>query len=181
MGVLTTAGPVSIEEYLGNPVYRHCEYVDGQPIELNLGTKDHSRIQFQCCGILRDYFKAHPAGYGATELHCRLQVRGRTRFRQPDVAVVLGPDESAESRYLERAPDFVVEIRSPQDTVAAQLRKIEEYFDNGAKLAWLILPDERSVIIAEPGKQARTAVSGEVLDGSQLLPGLHVPVAELFA
>jgi Uma2 family endonuclease len=116
----------------------------------------------------------------ATELHCRLQIRGRTRFRQSDVAVVLGLDDSTESRYLDRAPDLVVEIRSPQDTVAAQLRKIDEYLQNGAKLAWLILPEERSVIIVEPGKQARTAVAGEVLDGANLLPDLRIPVDELF-
>jgi hypothetical protein len=48
-------------------------------------------------------------------------------------------------------------------------------------LAWLILPEERSVIIAEPRKQARTAIGGEVLDGAQLLPDLRIPVDELFA
>jgi len=39
------------------------------------------------------------------------------------------------SRYLDRAPDLVVEIRSPEDTVAAQLRKFDEYFETEPK--WL--------------------------------------------
>ena len=39
------------------------------------------------------------------------------------------------SRYLDRAPDLVVEICSPEDTVAAQLRKFDEYFETEPK--WL--------------------------------------------
>jgi Uma2 family endonuclease len=180
MGALTSVGPISIEEYLTNPAYRHYEYVEGQPIQLHVGTKDHSRIQVKCSRKLDEYFDSHPGGYVAAELHCRLKIRGEVRFRLPDIAVVLGPDTSPDSRYLDRAPDLVVEIRSPEDTVAAQLRKFDEYFENGTKMAWLILPEERSVIVAEPGKAARTVITGETLDAGHLLPDLRILVQELF-
>jgi len=142
MGALTSTGPVSIEEYLTNPAYRHYEYIEGKPIQLHVGTKDHSRIQVKCSRKLDEYFDCHPGGYVAVELLCRLKIRGEVRFRLPDIAVVLGPDTSPDSRYLDRAPDLVVEIRSPDDTVGAQLRKFDEYFENGTKMAWLIVPEE---------------------------------------
>ncbi len=172
---------VSIEEYLSNPAYEHFEYVDGQVVELNVGSKPHSRIQVNCCVALSPYVKTRQLGYVATELHCRLRVSGRLRFRLPDVAVVLGPDDASESRFLDRAPDLVIEIRSPDDSLTSQIRKIDEYFANGAKLAWLILPEERSVMIFTPNAPVRTALPGETLDGGELLPDLRVPVDDLFS
>jgi Uma2 family endonuclease len=84
------------------------------------------------------------------------------------------------SRYLDRAPGLVVDIRSPGATVAAQLRKFDEYFENGTKMAWLIVPEERALIVSEPGKAARTVITGEALDAGHLLPDLRIPVQELF-
>ena len=48
------------------------------------------------------------------------------------------------------------------------------------KLGWLILPEERSVLVFAPGARVRTAVAGETLDGGELLPDLRVAVDELF-
>ncbi|HYM09332.1 MAG TPA: hypothetical protein VEU62_01295 [Bryobacterales bacterium] len=54
-----------------------------------------------------------------------------------------------------------------------------DYFANGAKLAWLILPEEHSVLIFTPKAPPRTALAGEIPDGG-VLPGLKIPVDELF-
>jgi hypothetical protein len=45
MGALTSVGPISIEEYLTNPAYRHYEYPEGRPIQLHVGTKDHQEFR----------------------------------------------------------------------------------------------------------------------------------------
>ena len=44
----------------------------------------------------------------------------------------------------------------------------------------MIVPEERSLIVAEPGKAARTVITGETLDAGHLLPDLRIPVQELF-
>jgi Uma2 family endonuclease len=181
MGALVETVRISEQEYLSSPAYRHCEYVDGFPVQLNVGSKTHSRIQIKIGRRLDEYFDSHPGGYVGTELHCRLTVRGATRYRLPDVAVVLRPDERPFDRYLEGAPDLVVEIRSPEDPVSGLVRKMDDYFANGTKLAWLILPEEQSVMIFTPDRPVRTAMRGEKLDAGELLPGLEVPVDELFA
>ena len=179
MGV-TASGVVSIEDYLSNPAYQHCEYVNGQPVKLNVGNQKHARIQGRCFRRLDEYFDTKPGGYVGTELHCRLQISGETRFRLPDIAVAVHPRFSKDG-YLEGAPDLVVEIRSPDDSVSDQIRKIDDYFANGAKLAWLILPEERSVLVLAPGSSPRTVVSGENLSGDEVLPGLVFPADFLFS
>ncbi len=180
MSALPAPGPITEEQYLTDPVFKHCEYVDEIVVERNLGTKPHARIQAKCSRKLDEYLDTHPGGYVVVEMHCRLKAGGFTRFRIPDVAVVLN-DDSTEQRYLERAPDLVVEVRSPEDPLTSQLRKMEDYFENGCRLAWLVLPEESAVIILTPGGAPRTAKAGETLDGGAVLPGLSIPVDDLFA
>lgn len=180
MAVLATLQPVTEKEYLTNPEYEHCEYIDGQVVPLNVGDKSHARIQVRCATKLSLYCDAQPGGYVATELHCRITIAGKPRYRLPDIAVVLG-DESTEGRYLQRSPDLVVEIRSADDSLHSLFRKMEDYFANGARLGWLILPEERCILIFTGGASPRTAMAGDQLDGGSLLPGLEIPVDYLFS
>jgi Uma2 family endonuclease len=175
MGTTTPPKTVSVDEHLSNPEYRHSEYVDGEVVGLDVGTK----IRVRCASRLMEYLDQHPIGYAAGELHCRLNIRGEVRFRLPDVAVVLN-DADEDAPYLNRAPDFVVEIRSPDDSLGSQLRKMIDYFSNGTRVAWLILPEEQSVLVLTPDGPPVTAGVGETLDGGAVLPGLSVAVSDLF-
>ena len=179
MGATTPLRTVSVDEYLSNPEYRHSEYVDGEVVALNVGTKKHSRLQGKCFRKLDEYLDQHGGGYAATELHCRLNIRGAIRFRLPDVAVVLN-DSDENAQYLDRAPDFVVEIRSPEDSMQFLMRKMRDYFANGTRLAWLILPEEQTVMVLAPDSLPNSFGIGETLDGGAVLPGLAVPVSDLF-
>ena len=177
------AKPVAIEQYLSNPSYEHFEYIDGSPIELNMGGGPHSIVQANCTALLANYLKQNQIGRVATELRCRLQVSGHTRFYLPDVCVVLGGDQLVQkkTRFLDRSPELVVEIRSPDDSLPQLFRKIDDYIANGAKTAWLILPEDECVFVLTPNGPMRTALAGESLDGGSLLPGLKIPVDELFS
>jgi Uma2 family endonuclease len=92
---------------------------------------------------------------------------------------VLG-ERARGAQYLGRAPDLVVEIRSPDDSINAQIGKMRDYFSNGTRLAWLILPEEQSVIVLTPDGPPDSFGAGETLDGDAVLPGLSVPVSDLF-
>ncbi|MBI3471431.1 MAG: Uma2 family endonuclease [Candidatus Solibacter usitatus] len=179
MGALP-ARLVTAEAFLSNPAWEKCEFVGGRVGERNSGTKSHGRTQLRCGVLLERYFAKHPGGYAITELRCRLRTGGRDRFYQPDVAVVLG-DESPEAPYLDRAPDLVVEVRSPHDTIAGILETVQHYFAAGAKLGWVLLPEERSGLILTPGRPPRAARGRQVLDGGKMLPGLRIRADQLFA
>lgn len=69
-------------------------------------------------------------------------------------------------RYPVFAPEFVIELRSPDDRLRLLQDKMEEYIANGVQLAWLIDPIERKATIYRPGRQPEvlsnpTAMSGE--------------------
>ncbi len=73
-------------------------------------------------------------------------------MRSPDASWVadtrlatLRPEEKR--GFLPLCPDFVIELKSPTDRLPDLQAKMEEYRANGAKLGWLIDPDERRVYI----------------------------------
>ncbi len=49
--------------------------------------------------------------------------------------------------FLPLCPDFVIELRSPTDTLKTLQNKIKEYLENGTKLGWLINPKDKQVEI----------------------------------
>ncbi len=65
-------------------------------------------------------FTGDPAGTPwPLNLVARLDRGRRTAHSTlPDIAVVLGAEDSTEIRFLNRAPHLVVEIRSPDDPLA---------------------------------------------------------------
>jgi Uma2 family endonuclease len=74
-------------------------------------------------------------------------------------------------------PDFVVELRSASDTFGSLQTKMQEYMDNGAKLGWLIDPQNRRVEIYRQGKEVEILENPTELSGEDLLPGfvLNLP------
>ena len=48
--------------------------------------------------------------------------------------------EKEQEQFPPLCPDFVVELRSPSDTIRALQDKMQEYIENGAQLGWLIDP-----------------------------------------
>ena len=127
MGVPLTTHRISVEEYLSTPEYDHSEYVGGEVVDLNVGTRDHSIIQKRCARRLDEYADAHPRMFFGTEAHCRLSIADEVRYRLLDVALIVDDDQPHE-RYINRAPDLAVEIKSPEDMVTAQFAKFSDYF-----------------------------------------------------
>lgn len=68
-------------------------------------------------------------------------------------------------RFLPLCPDFVVELRSPSDPLSTVEAKMREYIENGARLGWLIDPEERKVHVYKPGTLSGDPIlTGFVLD-----------------
>lgn len=80
----------------------------------------------------------------------------------------------ARQKFLYAVPDFIVEIRSPSDSLTDLKAKMEEWIENGVQLAWLIDPKKEKAYIYRKNSSIDTidgfdgTLSGEnVLDGFQ--------------
>jgi len=68
-------------------------------------------------------------------------------------------------------PDFVVELRSRSDQLATLQAKMREYRENGAKLGWLIDPQERKVEVYRPEREVEVLDNATTLSGEEILSG----------
>ncbi|MBV8886107.1 MAG: Uma2 family endonuclease [Chroococcidiopsidaceae cyanobacterium CP_BM_RX_35] len=96
--------------------------------------------------------------------------------RSPDAAWILlerwnqlTPEER--ETFPPICPDFVVELRSPSDSLRAVQDKMQEYMDNDARLGWLINPKAQQVEIYRQGQEKELLQAPASLSGEQVLPG----------
>lgn len=104
--------------------------------------------------------------------------------RGPDVSFVSTRRLATGTRrgpYLVEAPDLAVEIVSPDDSRRKVAEKAAEYLAAGARAVWVVDPRHRTVTVHRPGHPSVTLGLDETLNGDPYLPGLRLPVADLFA
>jgi len=68
-------------------------------------------------------------------------------------------------------PDFVVELRSPSDSLLELQQKMREYLDNGVRLGWLIDPQNQRVEISRQGGEIDILTNPTQLFGENILSG----------
>lgn len=96
--------------------------------------------------------------------------------RSPDVAWIKQSRWDAltteeKEKFPPIAPDFVLELMSPTDSLKETQKKMQEYLDNGVKLGWLINRKNRRVEIYRQGKAVELRESPTELSGEDVLPG----------
>ena len=72
--------------------------------------------------------------------------------------------------FVPLCPDFVIELRSESDSLPKLQAKMREYIDNGAKLGWLIDPQNRRVEIYRPEREVELLENPQKLSGEEILP-----------
>ncbi|MCD8485175.1 MAG: Uma2 family endonuclease [Desertifilum sp.] len=84
-----------------------------------------------------------------------------------------------QKKFLPLCPDFVIELRSPSDSLTAIRQKMQEYLDNGTRLGWLIDPQSRRVEIYRQGREVEVLESPTTLSGEDVLPGFILQFASI--
>jgi Uma2 family endonuclease len=105
--------------------------------------------------------------------------------RAPDAAWIVRerweqvPSEQRE-KFAPICPDFVLELRSPSDTLRTVQDKMAEYLANGARLGWLLAPGPRHVYVYRPGAAVERLEDPETVSGDPVLPGFILNVREVW-
>jgi Uma2 family endonuclease len=76
-------------------------------------------------------------------------------------------------------PDFLIEIKSSSDTLAAQKSKMDEWVANGCRLAWLIDPDGKNTFVYFDGT-IKTYAFDENLFGHDIIKGFEIKLSTIF-
>jgi len=106
--------------------------------------------------------------------------------RSPDASWVsierwntLTPEQR--EKFIPLCPDFVVELRSPSDSLTELREKMQEYIANGARLGWLIDRKNKRVEIYRPNQQVEILENPATLSGEDVLPGFVLDIAPIMS
>ena len=77
-------------------------------------------------------------------------------------------------------PDFVLELRSKNDTMESLRIKMREYIENGTRLGWLIDRKNRKVEIYRQDQDVEVRANPATLSGENVLPGFVLDLTEVW-
>ena len=84
-------------------------------------------------------------------------------------------------KFLPLCPDFVIELRSPSDSLLNLQKKMEEYRENGAQLGWLFDPESKQVHVYRPATPVEVLDNPETVSAEPLWRGFVLAVPPIWA
>lgn len=172
------------EEFMALPKDGHrYEIVNGELVDMGSSGALHGYVCSLLVAALASYVLPQKLGV-ILDSSTAFKMKSGNR-RSPDISFFakerLQGMTELPTGFLDGAPDLVVEILSPGNTVEEIETKITEYFDNGARLVWVISPTQHYILVYRSTQEPdRLLKSTDSLDGEDVIPGFTLPVAELF-
>ena len=86
------------------------------------------------------------------------------------------------SKPIPFPPDLAVEVASPSQDADELAAKARRYLDGGTRLVWIVWPQDRRIDVWRRGDTTASNAlrDGDELDGEDVVPGFHHPVADIF-
>jgi Uma2 family endonuclease len=88
--------------------------------------------------------------------------------------------QDQQEKFVPLCPDFVVELKSPTDSLTVLQNKMEEYIQNGAQLGWLIDRKQRRAYIYRAQAAVQCLEDPSTLDGEPVLSGFILDLSEVW-
>lgn len=177
-----TATEKDVLRFLHAPNKRLYELVDGVLVEKIMGMLESS-LACDIIKLLGNHLDENPVGFltapdGAVRLMPRL-------IRIPDISLIRWDQLPTKERPMEPIPDLApalaVEVLSKGNTPQEINRKLRDYFVSGVRLVWLVDPRRRTVRVFTAPDQSTVLHDDQTLKGGDVLPGLSLPLRQVFA
>jgi len=162
--------PLTLAEFLNLPETEPAsEYIHGKIIQKPMPQGKHSAIQGELVSAINGIVKVKRVARAFPELRCTFGDRSIVS----DIAVFawsrIPRDENGQvSNTFSLAPDWTIEILSPEQSQTKVTKNILHCLKNGTQMGWLIDPDEQAVFVHRSGQET------EVFDE----PEKYLPVPE---
>jgi Uma2 family endonuclease len=174
---------LTLEEFLALPETKPAsEFIAGSIEQKPMPQGQHSRLQLKLCDLVNDVAEGAEIAMALPELRCTFSDAHSEQMGKrsivPDIAIFrwerIPFEPSGDiANAFELAPDWTIEILSPDQKDTKVIRNILHCLNHGTSLGWLIYPDER-IILAFPANQSPVELSGR--DRLPVLPELDLTI-----
>ncbi|OIP75277.1 MAG: hypothetical protein AUK48_07890 [Oscillatoriales cyanobacterium CG2_30_44_21] len=173
---------LSLKEFLEIPETKPAsEYIHNQIVQKPMPKGRHSLLQYEICHVVNQCTKAKKIAYAFPELRCTFSDRSIV----PDIAVFLWENipfltDAEIPDNFNIAPDWIIEILSPDQNANKVIGKILHSIQHGSKLGWLLDADDQSVLVFRPNQQLVLMTNGDRLPVLENIP-LELTVNDIFS
>ncbi|MEM8637271.1 MAG: Uma2 family endonuclease [Cyanobacteria bacterium P01_G01_bin.54] len=175
--------PLTLDAFLTRPETKPAsEYIEGYIFQKPMPQGKHSTLQTELASEINGVLKRNRLGKAFTELRCTFGGRSTV----PDIAVFTGAriprDASgAVADRFELAPDWTIEILSPEQSPTRVTKNILHCLANQTQMGWLIDPVAESVLVYSPPCQVEVFDQTDIkLPVPEFAAPFEVTVGELF-
>lgn len=179
--------PVSDEELLrfcaANDALRVEREANGEILVMSPANSRTSQINARICRFLTQWADDNNVG---------ISFDSSGGFRLPDGSI-RSPDASWVSRsrwsslsdaqqasFPPICPDFVIELRSPSDKLAAAQAKMKMWIENGALEAWLIDPERTEISVYRSDDSLEQYFDPSSVQGHGVIAGFELVMANVW-
>lgn len=161
---------------------RIYEIIEGELLMSPAPNTLHQLVKGNLFALLWNFNKRHRAGT-ILDAPCDLLLPGLGTNVQPDIIFVSkAHSEFVKKRFVEGAPDLVVEVLSPWNWKIDRGKKFKAYAKAGVREYWVIDPDARTIELYQLQKRAYKLLGkfeASEYVRSEILPGFRVKVEEI--
>jgi Uma2 family endonuclease len=154
------AAPVknlTLESFLALPETKPAsEYIDGKIVQKPMPQGKHSLLRMKLLTFINSILMEAKIAIAFPELRCTFGGRSIV----PDVVVLKNEnipkdDDGEVANVVTTAPDWVIEILSPDQSTTKVIKNILHCLDHGTEVGWLIDPAEKMILVYQPDKQVQ--------------------------
>ena len=119
----------------------------------------------------------------ATDCGYQIYSDDSDKVRFPDGSFIQSgrlPNDEPPSGHIRIAPDWALEVISPNDLAWKVQVKAQEYLAVGVRVVWVVYPDSREVLVYHGDSEVERLSSNDELGGYVVFPGFSCPVSDIF-
>lgn len=170
---------MTVEQYsaLPEPKGGYYELHHGEPIFMTFPKRRHWKIQHRLMRLLEPL----AAGRGNIGLEFAFRPLPEHELWAADIGYVSNArdDEADDDDYLHGAPELVIEVLSPSNTVSEIDDREAMCLENGCQEFWVVDPKRKTVKVSTPDRKTITYIEGDKIPLSVPAAG-ELAVSEIF-